>query len=332
MARILVTGASGFIGRHVVRKLLERGDQVKCLVRRPPQNGLAFPELEFVFGDITRPETLAAAVRGVDLVHHIAGATQVHSPWTFARVNSEGTRHLAEACARLLNPPKLVYVSSLAAAGPSLPDSPRREGQPSAPISAYGRSKLAAEGYLKKLASQLPITVVRPPVAFGPGDPHTFKIFFGVKSGFNLVPGVVDPRMSLIYVEDMVSALILAAERGQILSQGPEDDRGIYFTSSEESLTYSEMGRAAAKALNVQVRTVRLPMLIFWLGAYANQFVASLLRRPIVFNPDKVREALAGAWTCSSQKARVELGLECTTSLTDGFRIMGEWYRREGWL
>src|SRR5260370_32338407 len=168
MARTLVTGATGFIGRHVVRRLLQRGDQVKCLVRGQSTNGLASSEVELVFGDMTRPESLPAAVRGVDLVYHVAGATQVHTPGTYARVNSAGTRHLAQACARLLTPPKVVYVSSLAAAGPSLPDSPRREGQPPAPVSAYGRSKLAAEDHLKEVASFLPITIVRPPCVIGP--------------------------------------------------------------------------------------------------------------------------------------------------------------------
>src|SRR5262249_22697525 len=147
-------------------------------------------------------------------------------------------------CARLLTPPRLVYVSSLAAGGPSLPDSPRREGQPPAPVSAYGRSKLAAEGQLKKLASYFPITVVRPAVVVGPGDPHTIKIFRSVKKGFNVVPGPVDPRMSLIYVDDVVSALLLAAQRGQTISpdSNQEDERGIYFITSEESLTFCEMG------------------------------------------------------------------------------------------
>jgi len=334
MPRTLVTGASGFIGRHVVRRLLERGDQVKCLMRRQPQNGLESAGVEIAFGDVTRPESLVAAVRGVDLVFHVAGATQVHTPLTYSRVNTEGTRHLAEACARLLTPPRLVYVSSLAAAGPSLPDLPRREGQPPAPVSAYGRSKLAAEGHLKKLASYFPITVVRPPVVVGPADPHTIKIFRSVKKGFNVVPGLVDPRMSLIYVDDLVSALLLAAQRGQTISpdSSQEDERGIYFITSEESLTFCEMGEAAARAMNMPVRTLRLPMFLCWLGAYVNQFWAALMRKPIIFNPDKVREALAGPWVCSSDKAKVELGWKCTTSLADAFRLMGEWYQRHGWL
>lgn len=336
MARTLVTGATGFIGRHVVRRLLQRGDQVRCLVRRPPSNGLASSGVEFVLGDVTRPESVRAAVREVDLVFHVAGATQVHTPEVYARVNTEGTRHLAQACARLLTPPRFVYVSSLAAAGPSLPDSPRREQQPSTPVSVYGRSKLAAERQLQKLASAVPITVVRPPVVYGPWDPHSYPLFRSVQNGFNVVPRRVDPNMSIIYVDDVVSALLLAAERGHALPAdptGPEDDQGIYFATSEESLTISGMARAAARALNISAfRTVRMPMLLCWLGAYVNQFRAALMRKPIIFTPDKFREALAGYWVCSSDKAKVELGLKCSTNLVDGFRLTGEWYQRQGWL
>src|SRR5260370_32416147 len=140
MARTLVTGATGFIGRHVVRRLLQRGDQVKCVVRGQSTNGLASCEVELVFGDMTRPESLPAAVRGVDLVYHVAGATQVHTPGTYARVNSAGTRHLAQACARLLTPPKVGYASSMAGAWPSLPDSPPRDGQAPPPATAHARS------------------------------------------------------------------------------------------------------------------------------------------------------------------------------------------------
>ena len=334
--RTLVTGATGFIGRHLVRRLVGRGDQVKCLVRRPSQNGLASTGVELVLGDLTRPESLQNAVRGVDLVFHVAGATQVHTSRTYARVNSEGTRHLAEACARVLSPPKLVYVSSLAAAGPSRPDSPRREGQPPAPVSAYGRSKLVAEGHLQKLAAVVPITVVRPPIVYGPGDPHSFPVFSSVRKGFNVVPSRVDPSMSFIYVEDLVSALLLAGERGRThppRHTGQDAEEGIYFAGSDESLTFSGMGLAAARALNVPaIRTVRLPMLLCWLGAYINQFRALLMHKPIIFTVDKVREALAGSWICSSDKAKAELGLKCSTNLADGFRLTGEWYRRQGWL
>ena len=334
--RTLVTGATGFIGRHVVRRLLERGEPVKCLVRRQPKNGLAASGVEFVRGDVTQPDSLRAAVRGVDLIYHIAGATQVHSPAIYARVNSDGTRHLAEACARLPTPPKVVYVSSLAAAGPSSDDCPRREDQLSAPVSAYGKSKLAAEGHLRKLAGRIPVTIVRPPAVFGPWDPNTIQLFRSVRTGFNVVPGQADPRLSIIFVEDLVSALLLAAERGKTITAartGPEAERGIYFTAMEESIAFSEMAQAAARAMNLSaIRTVRLPGLLCWLGAYANQFRATLLHQPILFTPDKIREAFAGSWTCSSEKAKVELGMRCTTGLVDGFRVTVDWYRRQGWL
>jgi nucleoside-diphosphate-sugar epimerase len=161
-------------------------------------------------------------------------------------------------------------------------------------------------------------------------------LFRTVRHGFNVVPGPTDPRLSMIYVDDLVTGLLLAAERGRRLTtvlDGPEAEQGIYFTAMDEAATLTEMAQAAASAMNLPApRTFFVPRPLCWLGAYANQCRGWLLRKPVLLTPDKMREATAGSWICSSHKAKIELGFTCSTLLAEGFRKTADWYLRHGWL
>jgi nucleoside-diphosphate-sugar epimerase len=336
MARVLVTGATGFIGHHLVRRLVERGYQVRCLVRRwPLLAGDPLPSaVEYVQGDITVREALDAAVAGVETVYHLAGATLAIHPSTFRRVNSLGTRYLAEACARCSTPPTFVYISSLAAAGPSR-QRPRSEDRPSCPVSAYGRSKLGGERNLRKLASRLPATILRPPCVFGPGELYMLKLLQQIRYGIVLRPGHRSFRLSWIYVDDLVEAIFLAAERGQRLlpDADPDDERGVYFVSLDELPTVIELANLLAELMGRRhCWDLRVPALLCWLGACVNDYRALLTGRAYFVNSDKLREALAGSWTCDASKAKRELDFVCRTDLMTGLRTTVRWYHDRGLL
>jgi nucleoside-diphosphate-sugar epimerase len=292
--------------------------------------------VEYVVGDVLEPESLGAPLRGVDVVYHLAGGTAVASPREFARGNDTGNRQVAQACARRSFPPTVVYVSSLAAAGPTSADRPLRESDPPAPVSEYGRTKLQGEQHFRAVADRVPVTVVRPPSVFGPWDRHTLRLFRTVKGHVNFVPGGRDVRLSWIYVEDLVEALLLAAERGQRLlpvEQGPERGRGIYFVALDERPTLAEVGRLAADTLHKRLwHTFYVPGPICRFFAQANTLLACLTRRPILLSADKLREGLAGSWLCVADKARQELGFRCRVGLAEGFRRTVDWYKAKGWL
>jgi nucleoside-diphosphate-sugar epimerase len=341
MNRVLVTGATGFIGRHLVERLLASGVEVRCLLRVREGTALPLgPEITPVRGDITRPETLANAVEGVDVVYHLAGKTLAFSAAEYDRINAEGTRLVAEACARRPSPPVLVFVSSLAAAGPSPFDAPRDESEPSRPVSNYGRSKQAAEAALRSLADRVPITVLRPPGVFGPREPYMLGLFRSVQRGISLVPSLSPFRISLIDVRDLVEALFLAAPRGRRLlpelatGNGDESDsRGIYFIADPETPTYAGLGQEVALAVGRRsVRTIRLPGPLGFALAAAAELPARVRGRPFLLNLDKMREAVAGSWTCRTDRARLELGFQPAASLADRLRQTACWYRDHGWL
>ncbi len=298
MARVLVTGGTGFIGRHLVRRLAERGDQVRCLVRDPQRAsasaGPDAPAVEYIQGDVTVPDALDAALSGMEIVYHLAGATLPMRRSDYMEVNAEGTLRLAEACAGRENPPVFVYVSSLAAAGPAKDDCPLTEDCPPQPVSEYGRSKLAAERYLRELAGKLPITVLRPPSVFGPGDLYTFKLFRLARWGVLFVPGRRVIRLSWIDVADLVEAMLLAAERGRRLDS-VSADAGIYFVALDERPNVAELTQLLAEITGRRrLRVFHVPVFLGRLGAHINDLRSRLTGRAYWLNPDKIREAVAG--------------------------------------
>ena len=182
--RVAVTGGSGFIGAHLVAALAARGDQVRCLLRPSSDGSLLPAEVEpVVTADLGAASGLERLVRGCDAVVHLAGLTRSWTPRELYRVNRDGTAALCAAVAGV-HPAvrQLILVSSQAAVGPSNRGRPRREEDPPAPVTAYGRSKLAAER-VRQRHPELPITVIRPPAVYGPGDRDIFAYFRLVGAG-----------------------------------------------------------------------------------------------------------------------------------------------------
>lgn len=334
--KVCVTGATGFIGFRLVEKLHAQGIEVCCYARPSPRVARldAIP-VRCVTGELTDGEALRRAVRGADVVFHVAGATLVRRAEEFFRVNTEGATAVAQACAAQSSPPVLVFVSSLAASGPSATAEPRREIDPPAPISYYGRSKLAAEMRLQEYHGRLPITIVRPPIVFGPGDTQMLKMFQSVRTGLHLVPTWRRHYFSLIYADDLIDVLQTAASRGQRLT-GPADSerRGVYFATAPQHLSYAEMGDLLARSMRDCRRPLKIPVatpVCFLLGL-GGECLAWIGGSPSVMNRDKMREATAGSWICSGARAEQELGIRVLPRLEEQFGLTVDWYRQRQWL
>ena len=319
---VLVTGASGFIGRHLVRRLMERGDRVFCLVRATSRiDQLWSAGAHLITGDVTDQGGIerALAMSQADIVFHLAGLTKTLRTDDFMRVNAGGVKSVAAACAGRTEKPVLVVVSSLAAAGPCVVGRPRIESDAPTPVSAYGRSKLAGEQGAAEYAGVVPISIVRPPMVFGPGDGSLHELFRLVaRWGLHIVPGRGERYFSLIYVADLVEGLLLAAEKGERLHPNGSPGQGLYFMAAEDCPSYAELGQAISAAMGKKrPAVIHLPGPLMRLIGLCGDAIGQLQRRPDWVSSDKITEALAGSWTCSSAKAYADLGWSPTATLAD---------------
>jgi dihydroflavonol-4-reductase len=339
MTKVLVTGASGFIGTHLAAKLAERGDEVTCLVRNPARaESLREHGARLVVGDVTNRTSLPDAVAGQSIVYHLAGCTQSLDPRYFYRVNQRGVANVAQVCAGQTTPPVLVVVSSLAAAGPAGDDQPKTEADRPEPVSHYGHSKRAAERAAEHFADRVPITIVRPPIVLGQGDRMSLPLFRSIaRFGVHMVPGLDQRRFSLIHADDLVDLLILAAERGRRLpprgrpeSYGPQ---GYYFAACEENPTYANLGRMISEVMGRHLVVV-IPTVtpLVWMVAVAGEAISRIRHDPLFMNLDKAREITAGNWICSADAAARELGFAVSVPLLERLRQTAEWYREKKWL
>lgn len=335
----LVTGASGFIGGHLVDALVARGVPVRCFVRASSKTDeLQRAGVELVRGDLFDERQWDAALQGVEVVFHLAATLAEANSQRMFRINGGGTQCIARACARQSRPPVLIYLSSLAAAGPTRVGRLRLETDPPAPISVYGQSKRLGELAVRSVAAAVPATILRPGIVFGERGREMLPVFQAIhRFRCHLVPSLSPPPLSYIHVRDLVEIMIRAADQGERLVPNPttlaEQAQGYFFACVDEHPDYGRFGRLIANALGHRHLLV-MPCIepLVWTMAGCTQLVTTMTGRTAMFNLDKTREALADSWACANQRSRERLGFVQSGSLQDQVQATADWYRASRWL
>ena len=326
---ILLTGASGFLGSHIAERLDEKGVEVRALVR--PTSDTRFLEglrhVTLVPGTLGDSRGLRAAMDGVDGVIHAAGLVKAERPADFYRTNEEGTANLLDAAKRgAADIGRFVLVSSLTVMGPSEDGRPvPSDGSPN-PVTHYGRSKLAGERAAGAEVDSLPITIIRPPMIYGPRDREILPFFKSVKFGVLPLTGLPTSLVSAVYAADCAAACIKALEVN--VPSG-----SAYFVEDGHTESLAGLTAHIENALGRRAwLRVRVPRFLMYGAAVGSEVFGRVAGRAVMLTRDKLNELWAPHWVCSSGEAQAALGWQPRVSFAEGARITAAWYGRQGGL
>lgn len=325
--KALVTGATGFIGSHLVAELRRSGWNVRALVRDPARaTRLAGDGVELAKGDLDDESSLREAGAEVDVVFHTAAQLNLPgvSAAEYTRTNVEGTRRLIRAL-RPLPLKRFVHISSIAAVG--IRNVHRiAEDFPCDPDLAYGKSKLAVDGLLlSEAASGFPAVIVRPPTVYGPGERYNFlSLCKAIASRRFLIIGSGLNRIDFCWVGNLVQAMVKAAERGQ--------PGRVYQVADDPVLPFMETSEILSRLLTGRgISSLRLPVSAAYAAAYPLLALERLTGRVMPLNPKRVR-TMSSDMCFDLTRAKQELGYAPEGSFRDLAARTVEWYRAEGLL
>jgi len=324
MAKVLITGATGFVGSHTAELFRDEGFEVIALVRNQSR-AKALPEgVKPLVGSLFEPEKYAETLAEIDYLVHIAGLTKARRKQDFYRVNAEGTKSLLEGALQYggENFVRFFYLGSQAGARPSreLID----ETVPPAPLTDYGISKMLGEKYARQYMDRLPVSVVRAPAVYGPRDKDIYFYFRLAAKGFLPLVGNPDRRVSLIYVKDLARAIFLATTHPAAVGE-------IFFATDGKPHTWREFAEEIDRAIPGRKIRVRLPGWIMWVAAFFDVTTSFVLGKAPLLYFKRVRELL-GEWVADSTKIEKTLGFVPQYDLARGVSETAEWYRQHGWI
>ena len=338
--RILITGASGFIGSFIVEEALNRGFETWAAVRKSSSREFLKDErIHFIELNLSSEEQLKQQLKDIqfDYVVHAAGVTKCLHKEDFFRINTEGTKNLVRALLDLQMPLKrFVYISSLSIMGAIREEQPYkeiRERDKAKPNTAYGKSKLEAEQWLvslnkeleKKNEKLLPYVILRPTGVYGPRERDYFMMAKSIQSHTDFAVGFKQQDITFVYVTDVVQAVFLAMEKGQTGRCYFLSDGEVYQSSTFSDLIRKELG-------NPWWIRITAPLWLLRIITFCGEYMGHITGKVTALNNDKYNIMKQRNWRCDINPARQELSYEPQVKLEEGVRRSIAWYKKNKWL
>lgn len=322
--KAFITGGTGFIGSHLIDFLLNKGVETYALVR--DINNLKWLkglDINLLKGDLFSIPPLPS---DIDYIYHVAGFTKASNSTDYYTVNQQGTASLFQSFhSQKIHPKKIIYLSSLAAAGPSFDDKPVKESQPPQPITPYGRSKLMGEAEALNFKDVFPIVILRAGAVFGPRDEDFLHYFKLIKKG--ILPSFDSKKrlLSTCYVKDLIQAINLSTQRelesGEIIN-----------VADPRPYSWDEIGKAAGREMGKTLKRVKIPLPVVCIAALISDLRNVLSRKPSIINRHKFKDMKQRGWIADTKKATEKLSFCPQYSLQDAIHETIDWYFKYGWL
>ena len=326
--KVLLTGANGFVGSHILDLLLESGLSVRVLLRVTSNTRFIeeqLPRLEVSYGSLDDEASLEQAIDGVDCIVHCAGKTKVLHISEFYLANQAGTRSLVQAANKFRRTLRhFIHISSWAVNGPTTAEAPAREDDPPAPVSEYGKSKLMGELEVRN-ACQVPYTVLRPSAVYGPRDTDLLFAFRAVKRRLMPLWNGGHQQVSLVYVKDVAGAVKACLERREAFGN-------VYNVASPEAHEIRQVLEEISRQMGVKPVRVHLPIGILYPLSLAQEFISHLTGKPNILSRQKYLELKQCGWVSATDRIRRDIGFVADTPLRAGIAQTIEWYCANGWL
>ena len=338
--KILITGASGFIGSFIVEEALRQGLETWAAVRKSSSKAFLQDErIHFIELNLSSEEALKEQLQGhaFDYVVHAAGVTKCLHKEDFRRINTEGTMNLVRAIMELKMPLKrFVYISSLSIMGAIREQQPYteiQENDTALPNTAYGESKLEAEEWLSRLNKELgarneellPYVILRPTGVYGPRERDYFMMFKSIKAHTDFAVGYQQQDITFVYVTDVVQAVFLALEKGKTGRRYFLSDGAVYQSSTFSNLIRKELG-------NPWWIRITAPIWLLRIITFCGEYFGRMTGKVTALNNDKYNIMRQRNWRCDITPAKEELGYEPKVQLEEGVKRSVKWYQENGWL
>ena len=330
--KILITGASGFIGSFIVEEALKQGFETWAAIRKSSSKEYLQDErIHFIELNLSSKAQLIEQLRPhqFDYVVHAAGVTKCLNKADFRRINTEGTKNLVDALLDLQMPLKrFVFLSSLSVFGAikeQLPYDEIREDDTPKPNTEYGRSKLEAERYIDSIGSRLPYTILRPTGVYGPREKDYFMMAKSIKQHIDFAVGYQRQDITFVYVTDVVQAVFLALEKGETGRKYFLSDGQVYQSTAFSDLIHEELGRPWWLRITAPVWVLRVV-------TFFGEYIGHMTGKVTALNNDKYNILRQRNWRCDIEPARRELGFEPKVQLKEGVKTTIQWYKDHKWL
>lgn len=321
LRRVLVTGATGFIGRHLIEELAHQAP-VRVLVRTTSNIEFLkqYPDVEVMYGDLNTGTGLDKALVSIDSVVHCAARTNATTVYEYYQTNTLGTRYLIDAMKRAAVH-NIMLLSTNAVSGPSNSKQPIRADDELHPISYYGSTKKRAEDIVRK--SGLHYIIFRPVAVYGPYDMDMLRYINLIAHGICPVIGLREKYLNLIYVKDLVRLMLVCITQGTYNNQ-------IFYVHDGQCYQFTAVVKTISRILGTPVRIIRIPFVVAMLYSILNEVFIHPAKRLI--RRDKVYELACQYWLCSTDNLTDTFNFKPRFTLAQGMEETIHWYRTHGYL